>query len=511
MLMLVPLLAIVAVGPGAVDPCESLAVPSARAGLVAVRESAAMHSPLPGAALTLCYEGTVSIEDHLMRPGMVRTVQIAYEFVHSPGERVLRVRETAKGRTSTTLIDGDRVVVQAEAGSPFVEKGAGEAGRERADAFGWTPSLVAHAAIAAAPSCRLGASIADRSVTLVPVSFVDGAGRAASVFLDPSRHIRRLERLESHQRLGDVCHWTSFDDWVVEHDIQVPRKLARFEVRPASTLRFDLALVRAEIGAPPSVALPVEHVGDVPGWGAPSAPAEGLEFVQLAENLWSIEVAAADVRVLVVEGEGELFLMGAPDGDEVCGGLVDALAARFPGKRLARAAFGHHHPSPSGGLRALAAAGATIIAPRALEEYVRSLLTRPTTLGPPGVAAPPEPGLEFFEGELTINCGTTVVRLIDIGEQSAHAFCYTVFYLPQSGVLFEDDLGYFPSDRVARIGPRLRGLVDALESRAVVPSRLVQLWPVRGVHREVAWSTVLELAHAANERDARSATPVPAK
>ena len=75
------------------------------------------------------------------------------------------------------------------------------------------------------------------------------------------------------------------------------------------------------------------------------------------------------------------------------------------------AAFGHHHPSPSGGLRAFAAAGATIVAPRQLEPYVRGLLSRPTTLGTPAIAAPDDAKLELFDGAVALRAADVAVRV----------------------------------------------------------------------------------------------------
>lgn len=492
--------------PPPIDPCDSLVIAQTRAALAELRATAAAHCGPANTPITAVYEGSAAIEAHMMRPGMVRTVPIRLEIIADPRAGALSLRETsgppAAPRTEATLVLRDRAAEQPATDKPFTETAAADAPTTIADAAAWFPATAVHAALAAAPSCRPGPSCVIDDESWSPITFTDAAGRACTLLIDAEHRVCRVERLSAHQRLGDVCDWTRFDDWVDRDGVAVPRRLSRFVVQGSVTVRFELALVSSGFGTAPEEAflLPQERREDIPTWGQAPPPSAEMEFVNLAPALWSVEIAAADARVLVLERPDDLVLLGAPDGDAVCGDLVRALADRFPGKPIGLAAFGHHHPSPSGGLRALAAAGATIVAPRPLEPYVRGLLSRPTSLGPPAVPAPEQPRLTFFDGELTIDGGGTSIRLIDIGERSSHAFCYVVFYLPGPGIIFEDDLGYFPQDGSARVSPRLMGLADTLEELKIVPKRLVQLWPVRGVHREVEWSLVTAMIKAERDR-----------
>lgn len=483
-----------------VEHCDSLLITQVRSALSDLRASWSLHCGSGETPVTLVYEGTAAFEDHLMRPGMLRTVPARIEFSLDPKAGSLALREHAgragAGSTTTTLVHDGRIAVRDGSAASFTEEPAAT----NAAWASWLPQTSVHAALAAAASCRPGAVIHPRAAdgtaarALSPITFSDAAGTSRTLLLDGEHRVVRIEQITSHQRLGDVCEWTDFSAYTSDSGMAVPGRISRFIVHGSATSRFDLTLVSASVlpAGTPVAALPADHAGDIPGWGL-DARSRGFEFVRLAPSLWSVEIEAANARVLVIERDSDLVVLGAPDGDAVCQGLVDALSDRFPGHPIGLAAFGHHHPSPSGGLRALARAGATIVTPRQLEPYVRELLSRPTTLGPPAVTAPDDARLQLFDGEFTIPCGEATVRLIDIAESSAHAFCYTVFYFPDSGILFEDDLGYFPLNRAATAGPRLRGLVRALDERGVAPTRLIQLWPVRGVVREVEWSAVTEL------------------
>jgi hypothetical protein len=327
------------------------------------------------------------------------------------------------------------------------------------------------------------------------VTFTDASARACTLLLDDRGRLVRVESVAAHARLGDVCAWSRFDAYEARDGVAIPTRIARFDVEPSVTLEYDLALASFRDGPPPpdSVGIPESRRADLPDFGARSGGPPDFEFVELAPELWSVEIAAADARALVIERPGDLVLIDAPDGDDVSAGLLRALAAKFPAKRVGVAAFGHHHPSPSGGLRAIAASGATIIAPKGLESHVRGLLARTTTLGAPAVPGPREPKLQLFEGETRIDAGRNSVMLLDIADRSAHAFHYVVFWFEGAGIIFEDDLGYFPEKSAAGWSPRLAGLGEALAEAKLLPRRLVQSWPVKGVKREVPWPDVQAL------------------
>jgi hypothetical protein len=493
------------VGASGPDPCNSVTIPWVRAALQSIEAAEAAHGG-GGPTMTFLYEGEVLLEDHLMRPGMTRAIPLQMEFVIDPASDAMRVREIVRPKESpqveTTLVVHGRVATQPSAAKPFVETASNERAGRISDLSQWLPASIARAARKAAATCRAGAMIEMGGRNVWPITFTDGSGHVLTALVDEAKRVVRVERLEAHQRLGDVCEWTQLDDWTLHGEASVPGRISRFVVRPASTMHVDLRLVSFEAGPVGSdvFAIPEALRGEVKDWGVAASPTAGMAFVALAPGLWSIEIDEADARVIVIEREADLVVLGAPDGDRVCAGLTAALEDRFPAKPIAVAAFGHHHPSPSGGLRALAATGATIVAPRGLEAYIKQLLARPTTLGAPAVAGRSDAKLELFDGEMTIDAGGNSVRLIDIAERSAHAFHYVVFYFPNTGILFEDDLGYFPLTQAARVGPRLTGLADALTERGVMPTRLIQLWPVKNVLPEVEWSTVEKMIAAERER-----------
>lgn len=510
MLLLTSLLALLVptrVGPAMADPpinaCDSLIIDQTRGALDALRAAAKVHADVDGLGQVAVYEGTVSFESHLMKPGMVRVLPYRIEIAIDASARVVSIRETLNPSdhpsVETTLFDGVRVALQTREDQPFKELAGLETSSSRADGALWFPTSTIRAALEAAASCRPGVPVDSAGQVLSPVTFTDPSGRACSVLLDEKRQVARVERLCAHERLGDACEWTTFDEWTRQEGASVPGHIGRFTVQSSTTTRYDVSLVSFHAGKldPEARSLPEAHLGDIPTWGQ-QQPSD-MAWASLAPGLWSLEVAASDSRVLLAEREKDLIVIGAPDGDAACSAIVREVGAKFPNKPIGIATFGHHHPASSGGIRAFAAAGASIMAPRELEPFVREMLARPTSLGAPAIAGPAAPKLELFDGDATISAGDHEIRLVNIAAKSTHAFQYVVFYIPDEGILAEDDLGYFALQGATRAGPRIIGLADALNERGIVPKRLIQLWPVKGVQKEVEWAGLEKLVN--DERD----------
>jgi glyoxylase-like metal-dependent hydrolase (beta-lactamase superfamily II) len=480
-----------------VDVTRSAMLEQVRAAVEMVR-AAESRGPKLARGFSAVYEGDVLLEAHDRLPGQRRRtpVRIAIDCA-GPGRFAIRETTGRPGRvsTETTLVEGSQVARQGSERAPFKELTGSDAAAGLASAQRWFPALALSAALRERASCRPGAAVKHDGVILSPLTFTDASGHACTLLLDGGGRLARVESLAAHPRLGDVSDWTRFEKYELRGEVEVPTRLLRFDVAASVTIEYELELRSFRDGPPPPerVGAPESRRSEIPGFGARPDPMTGFEVVGLAPGLWAVEIAAADARVLVIERESDLVLIDAPDGDDVTVALLRALAARFPDKPVRLAAFGHHHPSHSGGLRAIAASGATIVAPKGLEAHLRGLLARPVTLGAPAVAGPSEPSFQLFEGQTRIEAGPSSVMLLDIADRSAHAFHFVVFYFPESGILFEDDLGWFPEKGNASWSPRLAGLGVALAEARIAPKRLVQAWPVKGAKREVPWPEVQDL------------------
>lgn len=474
-----------------VEVCDSVILAGTRRSIADLMAAQAA-GPGAGVGFSSTYVGSVWTEGHYMRPG-ARTEEPYRLGIDRRQDGELLVREirgpAQRARTSSTRLSGGRVSERAEDSEPFEERSGDEARLGVLAATRWFPATLVDAALASRPTCRPGPSLESKSGTLRPVTFVDASARACTLLLDEGGQIVKAETLSAHPRLGDVCEWTRFDDYERIDGAVIPRRIRRFVAE--SSVTFEYVLELASFRRTETVTT------DSAGPATRPSPSSGFEFVELAPSLFAIEIAAADGRALVIERDKDLVLLEAPSGDDVTTALLKELAEKFPSKPVAIVACGHHHPGPTGGLRAVAAAGAVVVVPQALEAHYRLQLARPVTLGGPAVAGPAAPKFEFFERETSIEAGANTVRLINIETKSAHTEHYVVFYFPGSGILFEGDLGWFPADGAPRLTQRMRGLAEVLKALDIVPKIIVQSWPVRNARRQAPWSTIQSLLDAA--------------
>ncbi len=488
--------------PQQIEVCDSVVLAGTRQASADL-QGAQAAGPGSGTSYSATYVGSIWTEGHYMHPG-ARSEDAFRLVIERRSDGDLYLRET-RGPTNqksamTTRLAGGTVSQRSTELSPFVDLAGEDAKQGLDDATRWFPATLLEAALASRPTCRPGPTLATKSGPLRPVTFVDGSARPCTVLLDADERVARVETLSAHPRLGDVCEWTRFDDYEQVDGAMIPRGISRFVVSADATYEYVLALASfrkiASAGSATEGRL-TDAASDDRRTGPPK-PSAGFEFVDLAPSLFAVEIAAADARALVIEREKDLVLLEAPSGDDVTSDLLQALAERFPSKPVGIVACGHHHPSPSGGLRAVAAAGAVVIVPKALEAHYRLQFARPVSLGGPAVAGPTTPKFEFFERETIIEAGDNSVRLLDIESRSAHTEHYVVFYFPKSGVLFEGDLGWFPADGAPRLTARIRGLAEALKALKVTPQTIIQSWPVRRARRQTPWSTIQSLLDAAS-------------
>src|SRR5678816_4820214 len=100
-------------------------------------------------------------------------------------------------------------------------------------------------------------------------------------------------------------------------------------------------------------------------------------LTQIAPGVWSIDQDDVDSRSLVVEFADHLAVIEAAVGSANGERLVDTIQRQWPQKPIRYALFSHHHPHYTDGLRALIAAGATVVTTPGNEAYVRHIAELP--------------------------------------------------------------------------------------------------------------------------------------
>ena len=167
---------------------------------------------------------------------------------------------------------------------------------------------------------------------------------------------------------------------------------------------------------------------------------------------------------MVVEMEDHVIVVGTPLFEERSLAVIAAIEERFPDKPIRHAVVSHFHMDHSGGVRAYAATGATIVVHESVVDFFEGVLERPMTvrsdsLAEASGASPATEGVGSDPMELTD--GTRTVQLHHVPNE--HAGGMLIAYLPNERVAFVADL-YSPGGTPNPEDANTQAFYDAVEA-----------------------------------------------
>jgi glyoxylase-like metal-dependent hydrolase (beta-lactamase superfamily II) len=186
-----------------------------------------------------------------------------------------------------------------------------------------------------------------------------------------------------------------------------------------------------------------------------------MERVSLTDGIYVVRGVRTGFHHMVVDTAEGLVVTDAPAGwvelhqfpptDLVPGlgisglseGLVDFLAAEFPGTPIRAVALTHHHDDHAGGARAFAAAGAEVYAPAEVADFLETALNRDAMPADRLSEANGAVRVAAVADTVTLEDADYPVRLINLGE-SPHAV--SSLGVLAGGYFFQSDLHVPNSD-----------------------------------------------------------------
>ncbi len=104
-------------------------------------------------------------------------------------------------------------------------------------------------------------------------------------------------------------------------------------------------------------------------------PDGSFKLVELAPNVQMVQGGGANN--LIVNMKDGLVVVDAPTDEGQSKWVIDAAKAKYPGKPIKTLVLTHHHMDHTGGMRAFAAEGATVIVPAPDKAYFEEVIKRP--------------------------------------------------------------------------------------------------------------------------------------
>jgi glyoxylase-like metal-dependent hydrolase (beta-lactamase superfamily II) len=271
------------------------------------------------------------------------------------------------------------------------------------------------------------------------------AGDELSLYFDPQRKfLIGVETTDTEALAGDVPAQYIFDNFKTVDGVTLPHSVTIMKGgKNYATVAFASAVINDRA---------VEKEFEIPEAAskqADEAIAAGefspITLQKMAEGVYFAR--AYSHNSLVVEFPSGLTVVEAPYTDAQSATLVRVLKAQFPNKPIRYVAVTHHHSDHIGGVRGLAAAGATILVEKGHEVPLRTIVdshhTHPVDELERKRSAGEKVGtIDVYEGRKTITDGKQTLELYAF-TGSPHADPMVLAYVDGPRVLFQSDL-WFP-------------------------------------------------------------------
>jgi glyoxylase-like metal-dependent hydrolase (beta-lactamase superfamily II) len=282
-----------------------------------------------------------------------------------------------------------------------------------------------------------------------------GVPYTISGYIDGQNMVAKVETKVEDAVIGDMLVEQSYSDYKDFSGVKFPTKIVQTRAGLAWS-NLSVSDLKANAPAPPPPAgrgggrggPAPEGRGGAEGrgrGGAPAAPAVSAK--ELADGIYMI---TGGYRSVAVEMKDHVVLLEAPQSEMVTTAIIEEVKKTIPNKPIKYVVNTHSHSDHSGGLRAAAAEGITIITYESNKQLYDKWFTNTRTLLMPDKLSQSEKKAKFeYVGEKKVlKDNTNTIELYHL-KGAAHDEGMLIVYLPKIKAVFEGDAFNPPAPNAA--------------------------------------------------------------
>lgn len=260
--------------------------------------------------------------------------------------------------------------------------------------------------------------------SLAAVSFTQPGRFVATAFIDEDYLVERIESRLPDPVLGETTVVTRYSAYRDFGGVKFP---GRIEQSQGGHPVLDVAVKEVQPNAPADIQLP-EAVRNA---------TERVSTDKVAEGVWF--VAGGSHNSVAIEMKDHLVLVEAPLNDGRSGAVIEQVKMLAPGKPIRYVINSHGHFDHSGGLRAAAAEGATLVVQAGNKAYFERAFALRNRINPDRLAKSGKKArFRTVNDKLELSDGTRTLVIYRITGGNHHD-AFQMVHLPKEKLLIEAD------------------------------------------------------------------------
>ena len=290
----------------------------------------------------------------------------------------------------------------------------------------------------------------------------------ATATLDAANLVERVDGTIANPVLGDMAVTVSYADYRDFSGVKFPTRI-RQSVGGFPAL--ELTVTEVKPGAVADIPVPdnVRQAGN---------PYVKVTSQKAADGVWY--VTGGTHHSVVIEMQDHIVVVEGPLNDDRALAVIKEARTLVPNKPIKYLIVSHHHFDHSGGVRAFAGEGATLITHDASRPYFEKIVAAPATVLPDHLAkSRKKAAVEGVRDRRVLTDGTRTVEIRQIAGIQ-HADDMLMVYLPKEKFLIQADAYTPPAPNAAPMSPPSPFSVSLAENIAKQGLAVDQILPLHG-------------------------------